>query len=160
MTKYQSDMAKRLHERFDPEDTVGDKDEIGWAGLYLAGSPFSGAILREDNLGFVSIDMYQDSGEIQMAWEATMAELSNDGPEPEDGDYVIDHGVRGGYGVTPLGLIIPDYDDAIMAIYNDVEGMDVPVFGNVWDLSDHKNFHLKTDFDEEVARIKSERGIE
>lgn len=154
MAKYQSQIAERLHTAFDPDEECGRTDELGWAGLYIADNG-KGIILQEDSLGFVYCWRYTDSGEMQMAWESKKSELDNDGPEPDEEDIVIQN-VRGGYAVTPLGIVCESLDEAYMNIH--VEMDTTHFYPNVWIVSDHGNFQQVTDLDEEVSRIIREQA--
>lgn len=150
--KYQNGQAARLHTLFEADEEV---EWDAWIGLYRHDGRAGGAILVEDDLGFVSIEKFDNDGELGMRWEELKSEHQPSDEEPDEEDYVIDHGARGGYGVTPLGRIFRSYDDVIVAIYDETEESDFRP--NVWDLSDHGNFHLKADFHEEVMRILEER---
>jgi hypothetical protein len=152
--KYQNLMAERLHTRFDPDEEVGRTDEKGWAGMYVSGDRANGgAIIEEDSLGFVSIDVYKTDADLNLAWEDRMSKLE-ESPEPSPDDYVIQDLGRQGYGVTPLGRCILDMDEAYLAIADEMEATNV--FPNVWIVSDHGNFHLVEDFQAEVKRLRDE----
>lgn len=153
MTKYQNHAAKVLHSRWEPDDEVGEKDELGWAGRYDADGQSGGIILEENSIGFVTFDHYAEDHELRMAWEDRVSRLSNDGPEPEEEDYVIQN-VRGGYAVTPLGTICESLDDAYMEIHAEMHAHNF--FPNVWLVSDHGNFLQIEDLDDEVSRILNE----
>lgn len=151
MSKYQNNLAERLHSRFSADEVIGSVDELGWAGRYDSVGVPGGAILEEDTLGFVTIDVYKEDHELRMAWEDRISRLDNERDEPDEEDFVIQCDARG-YAVTPLGEHFNSMDDAYLAVHEEMTSHGF--FPNVWLVSDHGNFHKVTDFAEEVLRIQ------
>ncbi len=62
-SKYENAKAEEL-DRYDPDETIGSVDELGYAALYKDDL----AILTETQIGFVWIDEYKTFDEMMEVW--------------------------------------------------------------------------------------------
>lgn len=92
MAKFQDEVARALYNRSIEEgleDQAGCVDEGGWAGLVKAplveGDGRVGAIIQQDEDGFVSAELFDDEDELTKAWEEVVDDLE-DGDDDDDDD--------------------------------------------------------------------------
>ncbi len=156
MTVYQNAQAERIS-KFEPNETVGLGDpsvrDGSPAGAALFSSGNGGYILETDEHDFVSVKEFQNQPDLMMAWQDCIDRLgeSEEG-EPEEEDYVIEDKPQAGYFVTVIGETFESWNASILAIWDHMEANNFRP--NVWTVSDHGNFSVIADFDEQVEKIK------
>lgn len=145
MSRFDGPLSEWLYSQGEWEEEVGDSSKgVGWAGRYEFPVVDGGVIVFEKTDGSVHSAQYRTDAELFTAWAEVEEALGMDGPEPEEGDYVVQDS-KGGYTVSQYGSVTE---------FTGVEGID-PVlhkikdqmrwdkfFPNVWHVSDHGNYTL------------------
>lgn len=144
--KFDGPVSEWLHKDNEWEEEVGDSSSgVGWAGMVTFPGVDGGVIVFEKTDGSVCSAQYRTEAELHVAWYEVEEALSMDGPEPEEGDWVIQDVPGTGYVYSQSGHSWTySGDGGIDPVLADIRHrMDEDKFWpNVWHVSDHGNYTL------------------
>jgi hypothetical protein len=142
-----------------PDDQMGSADELGWYARFdgwlspddnirddLELTPealdelasMAGAILYENDQGFVSADLYDTPEELEEAWAQIQSRYEEAyGPQEDD---ITTPDYQHFYQYGHLIFTVEDDEDMDIALREHMSGANF--WPNVWAISDHGNAHL------------------
>jgi hypothetical protein len=144
MSKFDSPITEWIYLENEWDEEVGDSSSgVGWAGMWKVREGIDGGVIIWEKVdGSVVKAEYRTDAELYTAWYEVEEALSMDGPEPEEGDWVVQDSPTG-YVVSQSGRIVNfsgkgGIDPVLTWISAE---MDYAKFWpNVWHCSDHGNY--------------------